>query len=69
MRASYQRAIEWIALNDESGEQDVDVVAGMISTVLVADLWGKPATTVARAVIRLRKREALPRRVDPGTGK
>lgn len=56
MRASYERAIEWIAENDETGETDPTVIADLISVVLVADLWGKEPLQVARAVINRRNK-------------
>jgi hypothetical protein len=59
MRASYRKAIEWIAMNDEPDSDDRDFVAGMISTMLVADLFGKTPETVAQAVIRYRKRNGV----------
>lgn len=62
MRASYRVGVEWIALNDESGwtsgndEQDARAIAGFISTQLLADLFGKDAEDVAKAVVRYRRR-------------
>ncbi len=55
--ASYREAIEWIARNDEDGETDVEVMSGLISVLLVADLWRKEPEDVAKAVVRERLRE------------
>jgi hypothetical protein len=55
MRASYRDAIRWIAENDEGGETDPEVIADMITALLVADLFGKEPAAVAAAVIRKRK--------------
>lgn len=56
-RPSLQRAVEWIALNDNPADhEDVDAVAGYISTILVADLFGIEAEKVARKVVAYRER-------------
>lgn len=55
MRASYRHAIAWIALNDEPGDSDVEVIQSYISTLLVADIFGKEPEAVARAIVRYRK--------------
>jgi hypothetical protein len=65
-RASYRYGVEWIALNDEEAELDLDAIAGYISTSLLADLFGKAPIEVARAIrrYRLRRHEApRPRRL------
>jgi hypothetical protein len=56
--ASYRFAVEWIALNDEPTERDPEMVASLISTALIADLFGKPQEKVAADVIRYRKKAA-----------
>lgn len=59
-RASFREACWWIALNDDPadpGAENVETVAGYISTSLVADLFGVEREKVARAVIRRRKSE------------
>lgn len=56
----YRFAVEWVALNDGAGDDDarsVDAVAGLVSVLLVADLYEKEPAEVARAVVRVRKRE------------
>jgi hypothetical protein len=53
----YRFAIEWIALNDESGATwalERDDVASMLTVALLADLWGKSTKDVARDVILYR---------------
>ena len=57
-RASYREGVAWIAENDEPAEMDHDTVAGLISVCLLADLFGKEATEVAAAIIRLREKAA-----------
>ena len=54
-RASLQSAIEWIALNDESGEMDIEIISQMISVLLVADLFGKEPKAVATRIYAERK--------------
>ena len=59
MRASYRHAVYWIAVNDNAGNPDalhIDAIAGYVSTLLVADLFGKDELIVARDILRLRRR-------------
>ncbi len=58
-RASYKHGIEIIALNDNAGEMDQDVIAGQISVGLLADLFGVTTARVACDVIAYRKREPI----------
>lgn len=53
---SYRRGVAWIAENDEPDSLDLDDVAGFISTLLLADLWGKDPEVVAEDVVRYRVR-------------
>jgi hypothetical protein len=57
MAPSYKRAVEWLALNDETAETDEEIVAMLVTTCLVADLWAKEPLDVAKAVLRYRARE------------
>jgi hypothetical protein len=54
-KTKYQRAIEWIAINDEPGWDDFTMVIEMISVVLIADVFMKNTTTVANDIIKYRK--------------
>lgn len=58
-RASYRKGVEWIAYNDEPFDRDVESIAGYISTLLLADLFGKPAAEVAEAIRRVRIRDKV----------
>ncbi len=58
MAASYRFGVEWIALNDEPGEMDSEVVSGLISTCLLADLFGKDQEKVAADIIQFRVKNA-----------
>jgi hypothetical protein len=53
-RASYRFGVAWIAENDEPISRDPDEIAGFISTLLLADLFGKEPLEVAKAIIRYR---------------
>lgn len=53
-RPSYRVAIEWVALNDEPDELDVDEMSGLISVNLVAYLFGKSHESVAESVVKYR---------------
>jgi hypothetical protein len=60
-RASYREAIAHIALNDSPGDSDAqnaEVIEGLITVGLVADLFGVDHRKVARDVVNYRvKRE------------
>jgi hypothetical protein len=56
MRASYRRGVDWIAQNDEPEDLDLFNVSGYISTLLLADLFGKSSDDVAAAIVRRRKK-------------
>lgn len=59
-RASYRSGVAWIAMNDDSGSPDATdetVVAGYISTCLLADLFGVTQERVARDVVRYRRNQ------------
>lgn len=58
--AKYKDAVAWIAYNDEDSlrtPDDLPTIEGMLTVLLVADLWGKPQREVARAVLRERQKE------------
>lgn len=58
-RASYRLAVAWIAENDSAGESDAleaGPVSELVTTALVADLFGKTTEEVARAIVAYRKR-------------
>lgn len=60
-RASYRDGVAWIALNDEAGSEDrlnEEVVKSYISTILLADLFGKPEEDVAKDIVRYRVNDA-----------
>lgn len=57
-RASYREGVAWIALNDEPSDVDPDSVASYISTMLLADLFGKEPADVAKAIVRKRRQVA-----------
>jgi hypothetical protein len=61
-RASYREAVRWIAYNDDPGAndaQDPEVVVHYVSTLLVADLFGKEPEAVAADIVRLRQKESV----------
>lgn len=58
-RASYRYGVRWIAENDEAECMDVEEVAGFISTLLLADLFGKDPDEVARAIVKARRRAKI----------
>ena len=57
-RASYRHGVAWIAENDEAGNGgdsiDVEIVSYYVSTLLLADLFGKPAEEVGADIVRYR---------------
>jgi hypothetical protein len=50
MRASYKFGVRWIAENDEPIAQTPEDAVGLISILLLADLFGKTPEIVARDV-------------------
>jgi hypothetical protein len=59
-RASYRKAVIWIALNDGSGDSwalEVGEVANQLTVVLVADLFGISADRVASDVVSYRQKQ------------
>jgi hypothetical protein len=61
----YKFAIQWIALNDANGDdQAPEQLAGYVSVVLVADIYGKDQDEVAKDVYNLRHPSALKRAFD-----
>lgn len=56
-KPSYRFAVAWIAANDEAGSSDAtdrEIVAGYVSTLLVADLFGCDPALVAADVVSRR---------------
>lgn len=51
----YRYGVKWIALNDEPLDENVDSVAGYISTLLLADLFNKVPRVVAEDIVKFRK--------------
>lgn len=62
-RPRYRDGVQWIADNDEGRNVDPETVAGQISTLLLADLFGVEPERVAKDVIRIRLREKTVRDV------
>jgi len=66
IRMKYNDAILWIAVNDESGNDErinPEFVADMITVQLIADMTGKTAARVAADVILFRmERDQIARR-------
>lgn len=58
-RASYRAGVEWIAMNDEPTERDPELVKGVISVCLLADLFGCEAAVVAQDVVRYREKHGV----------
>ncbi len=55
--ASYRSAVKWIAVNDSNGDCErlaYNVVSELITTALVADIFGEDPIDVAIAVVRER---------------
>lgn len=62
-RASYKQAIRWIALNDSGADDtahDPEVVAELVTAVLVADIFDVTSEKVGADIVRERLKE-LPR--------
>lgn len=56
MKKGYKFAIAWIALNDSPGDnENAETMAGYVSVLLVADLFGKDQNQVAKDVFQYRQ--------------
>ena len=58
-RHGYRFGVQWIAETDEPNSLDVQEVSGYISTLLLADLFGKSPEVVAADIVRYREREEV----------
>lgn len=64
---SMQKAIDWIAFNDNEGSgDDPKEIAGYMTVCLVADIWNIPRNQLAQAVWSIR---ALDEKLKPYTVK
>lgn len=54
---SYNRAVRWIAYNDNDAELDQAAIEEYVTVALIADLFGKSTEKVAADVFRVRKTE------------
>ena len=57
--ASLKHGIDWIAENDETAENDIEVVESLISVLLLADLFGKKPRQIASRVLQRRLKLGL----------
>jgi len=57
-RGGYRDAVRWVAHNDNAGTDDgAYEIAGYVSTLLVADLFGADPDVVAKDILRVRRKE------------
>lgn len=59
-RASYREAVAWIANNDGNGDDarlSVDEVKGLVSLLLIADIFDVPSVKVAMDVVSFRAKQ------------
>lgn len=55
-KKGYRFGVAWIAENDNPGDNEgVDQVAGYVSVLLLADLFGKEPERVAQDIVRYRR--------------
>ena len=60
-RASYRKAVEWIAHNDEDGSGDgIDGISQYVTTLLVADIFCVEPRRVATDIARARRVAGIP---------
>lgn len=59
MRASFPRAIEWLALNDDCAWAYEKDWSASVAACLVADLFGKTGEHVRREIVRFQEREGI----------
>jgi hypothetical protein len=53
----YNRAVRWIAYNDNDAELDQSEIEDYVTVALVADLFGKTTGQVGKDVFNVRKAE------------
>jgi hypothetical protein len=57
-RQGYKFGVAWVAENDNAGNGDsLDDIAGYVTTLLLADLFGKDSKDVARDIHEYRTRK------------
>ena len=57
-RQGYKYGVEWIAANDNAGNGDsLEDIAGYVTTLLLADLFGKKPQKVAEDIYRCRQQQ------------
>lgn len=54
---TYNRAVRWIAYNDNDAELDQAAIEEYVTVALVADLFGKTTEQVGKDVFKVRKTE------------
>lgn len=54
-RPTYERAVRWIADNDETAEMDPAKMVDLISVLFAADIWGVKPEQIARDVVKVRE--------------
>lgn len=52
--AYWTDAAQWIALNDDPAEMDVETIAGSLTVVMAADIFNRDADEIARHIVTLR---------------
>ena len=60
-RASYREAIAWIAMNDSAGDDDAldpKAAGSLITSCLVADIFGIDQDKVGADVVKYRRKES-----------
>lgn len=55
--ATYNRAVRWIAYNDNDSELDQAAIEEYVTVALVADLFSKSTEQVGKDVFNVRKTE------------
>lgn len=65
-RPGYREAIAWIAENDSAGDDDpLDVLDGLVTVCLVADLFRLDNKKVAADVFQYRQKQKQQKEVKP----
>lgn len=58
-KTKYERAVSWIAYNDEPDDREETWVADMISVACIADVFQKDPMQVAQDVVAYRERHNI----------
>ena len=58
-KTKYEKALTFVALNDEPEDDNLESITGYVSTILISETFGKECEEIAKEIIKIRKKENL----------